>query len=88
MKPASRVFKALCDETRFKLVENLLCGEKCVCELIKPTGRAQSTVSLQLRKLESEGIVESRRAGKNIYYQLKDPRVSKIFKVLGYKVNG
>jgi ArsR family transcriptional regulator len=76
------VLKALSDETRFKIVEFLLDGEKCVCEIFPHVKRTQSTVSIQLSKLEKSGIVESRRDGKRIYYRIKDSRVRNILEVL------
>ena len=81
---ALRLLKGLSDGTRLKIVGFLLDGEKCVCKIIPHTGRAQSTVSLQLRKLESLGLLKSRRDGKKIYYKIKDYQICDIFKALGY----
>lgn len=78
------ILKALSDETRLKIVEFLLDGEKCVCKIVPHAKRAQSTVSIQLGKLESRGILESRRDGKKIFYKIKDYRVCDVFKALGY----
>lgn len=85
MKEMLTILKALSDETRLKIVEFLLDGEKCVCEIVPHTKRTQSTVSIQLRKLESWGILESRRDGKKIIYKIKDYRVCDIFKALRYQ---
>jgi len=82
MRESLKIFKALCDETRLKIVEFLLNGEKCVCEIVPFTKRAQSTVSIQLAKLESLGIVESRRKGKSVYYKIKNKKVMKILKII------
>ena len=82
MRESLKIFKALCDETRLKIVEFLLSGEKCVCEIVPFTKRTQSTVSIQLAKLESLGIVESRREGKSVYYKVSNPNVKKILKII------
>ena len=82
MRESLKIFKALCDETRLKIVEFLLNGEKCVCEIVPFTKRAQSTVSIQLAKLESLGIVESRREGRRMYYRLKNKKVREILRIL------
>jgi len=74
------LLKALSDGTRLKIVEFLLDGEKCVCEIFPHVKRTQSTVSIQLSTLENAGIVESRRDGKRIYYRIKDTRVRGILK--------
>ena len=77
-----RIFKALSDETRLKIVESLLNGEKCVCEIIPFTKRTQPTISIQLSKLENLGIVESRREGKSVYYKIKNKKVIKILEII------
>lgn len=82
MEEPLKIFKALCDETRLKIVEFLLGGEKCVCEIVSFTKRTQPTISIQLSKLEDLGIVESRREGKSIYYKIKNKKVIKILKII------
>jgi len=84
MKRGIEIFKALSDETRLKIVEFLLDGEKCVCEIFPHVKRTQSTVSIHLGKLENLGILESKRNGKKIYYKIRDYRVCDVFKALGY----
>ncbi len=86
MRESLKIFKALCDETRLKIVEFLLTGEKCVCEIVQFTKRTQSTVSIQLAKLESLGIVESRRKGRKIYYSIINEKVREILKMLDKKI--
>jgi ArsR family transcriptional regulator len=83
MKKELMIFKALSDETRLKIVLFLLDGERCVCEIMPYIDRAQSTTSLQLRKLENLGIVSSRRLGKSVYYKVASPDVIRVLKCLG-----
>jgi len=78
------ILKALSDGTRLKIVEFLLDGEKCVCEIFPAMKRSQSTISIQLGKLEKAGILASRRDGKKIFYRIKDYRVCDVFNALGY----
>lgn len=82
MKERLRVFKALSDETRLKIVEFLLEEEKCVCQIHPHVKRSQSTVSLQLKKLENLGVVKSRRKNKFVFYSLKDKRVKELLNAL------
>ncbi len=84
MKGPLKIFKALSDETRLKIVEALLKGEKCVCQIVPLTKRTQSTVSIQLSKLEDMGIVKSRREGKKIYYKVSSPKVKKILSKIDF----
>lgn len=74
------LFKALSDETRYRILELLLGGERCVCEIIPHLERTQSTVSLQLGKLEDWDILESRREGKKIFYKIKEPKIRNLLK--------
>lgn len=85
MKKALKILRALADETRFKILELLLDGEKCVCEIFPYVKRKQSTVSIQLKKLESLGIVKSKRKGRKVFYSIKEYSVFNILKVLEYK---
>ena len=85
MKQNLLLFKALSDQTRYKILELLLDGEKCVCEIFPHVKRTQSTVSIQLGKLENWDILVSRRDGKKIFYKLKDHTICDIFKAVGNK---
>lgn len=75
-----KLLKAISDETRFKILGFLLNGEKCVCEIFPHVQRTQSTVSTHLNKLESAGLLTSRREGQKIFYKIGDNRVFSIFK--------
>jgi ArsR family transcriptional regulator len=85
MRHELKIFKALSDETRLNIVEFLLDGEKCVCEIFPHMKRTQSTVSIHLGILEKAGILSSRRDGKRIYYRIKDPKVRSILNALKLK---
>lgn len=74
------MFKALSDGTRLKIVEFLLDGEKCVCEIFPHVDRTQSTTSIQLDVLKKAGILDSRKDGKRVYYFLKDDKVREILR--------
>ena len=84
MKELLKIFKALGDETRLKIVKFLLNGEKCVCEIVQYIKRNQSTVSIQLAKLENLGIVESRRDGKRVYYRISNLKVKNILSKIDF----
>ncbi len=87
MQEFLKIIKALRCETRLKIIELLLDGEKCVCEITSQIQRSQPTVSIQLSKLEMLGIVTSRRQGKNVYYRLTNDKVRKIVKILKEEEN-
>jgi len=78
------LLKALCEETRYRIVEVLLKGEKCACELPGLIGRTQSNTSMHLAKLLGSGVLKSRRDGKKIFYSIKNLKVCDVFKALGH----
>lgn len=61
---------ALADETRFRIVELLMEGERCVCDLMEELQAAQSRLSFHLRTLKDAGLVKDRREGRWNYYSL------------------
>ncbi|MEK6891729.1 MAG: metalloregulator ArsR/SmtB family transcription factor [Nanoarchaeota archaeon] len=78
------LFKALGEETKFRVLEILLNGEYCACEIPPLIKRAQSNTSMHLAKLQKWGIIKSRRDGKMIIYTIKDKKIFDIFETLGY----
>jgi ArsR family transcriptional regulator len=65
-----RLFHALSDETRLRLLEQLREGEQCVCELTDTFKTGQSRLSFHLRVLKDAGLVTDRPEGRWIYYSL------------------
>ena len=84
MKKNIELLKALADDTRYKIIEFLLEGEKCVCEIFPHVKRTQSTTSIQLDVLRKAGILDSRKEGKKVYYFISDKKVCEVFKALGF----
>jgi len=82
MKNKLQILKALADETRLNIVKYLEGGEKCVCEIFPYVQRTQSTVSAQLDILKKAGIVDSKKAGKKVYYFVSNKKISKILNSL------
>ena len=74
--------KLLANEERMLLLCQLSQGEMCVSELEAQLGIHQPTLSQQLGVLRNEGVVETRRQGKNIYYIVSDPALLEILAVL------
>jgi DNA-binding transcriptional ArsR family regulator len=65
--------RAFADQTRLTLAASLReGGELCVCDLAWISGRSQNLVSHHLRALRQEGLAESRRQGKIVFYSLTD----------------
>jgi len=72
-------FKVFGDTTRIKLLCALISSEMCVCDLSVLLNMNQSAISHQLRVLKQANLVKYRKAGKIVYYSLKDEHVEGIF---------
>ena len=79
---AVTALKLLANEDRLILLCQLSQGEMCVSELEEQLGIRQPTLSQQLGVLRNEGVVNTRRQGKNIYYSVADPAMLEIVAVL------
>ena len=66
----SRLFKALGDEVRLRMVALLSHGELCVCHITEALDLAQSNASRHLGILRAAGVVAHRRQDKWVYYRL------------------
>ncbi|MGB8168154.1 MAG: metalloregulator ArsR/SmtB family transcription factor [Chthoniobacteraceae bacterium] len=64
--------RLVADETRLRLLLLLQTEELSVVELQEILGMGQSRISSHLAQLRQAGLVQDRRAGKNIYYALTD----------------
>ncbi len=79
---ACRLMKALSNPDRLLLLCQLAQGEKCVSELEAMVGIGQPTLSQQLGVLRTEGMVRTRREGKNIYYSIASPQTLAVMQTL------
>jgi ArsR family transcriptional regulator, arsenate/arsenite/antimonite-responsive transcriptional repressor len=67
----AQLFHALSDEARLEIIEILLDGEHCVCDLMTHIDAAQSRLSYHLKVLKDAGLVTDRREGRWSYYTLQ-----------------
>ena len=65
-----RIFKALSDENRIRILKLQHNGEKCACNLLEELDITQPTLSHHMKLLCSCGIVKSRKEGKWMYYRI------------------
>ena len=63
-------FKAFCNSTRASIVEQLMSGEKCVCEIVAHVGGSQPLISHHLAVLRDAGFVTMRGQGARTYYAI------------------
>ena len=78
----AKVFKALCDQKRIAILEQLRSGEKCACVLREPMDLTQSGLSYHMKVLCDSGLVVSRQEGKWTHYRLSETGRDKAVKLL------
>nr|MDO8133896.1 metalloregulator ArsR/SmtB family transcription factor [Candidatus Njordarchaeum guaymaensis] len=78
----SRLFKALSDDSRIRILKLLMVRRMCVCEIMAALDIAQPTASHHLGLLEKEGLLERRKEGKWAYYSLANPKIVEAIKRL------
>ncbi len=71
LKP-ERLFRAVSDTTRLRILNLLLAGELCVCDIVAALDILQPTASRHLAYLRKTGLVTGRKEGVWAYYQLAE----------------
>ena len=79
---ACRLMKVLSNPDRLLLLCQLAQGERCPSDLEAELGIVQPTLSQQLGVLRDEGLVSTRREGKNIYYCINSTQATAVMGVL------
>jgi len=74
MKELEQYFKALADRNRLRILNLLLHGELCVCDIQFVLEASQPNVSRHLAYLKNSGLVLDRRDGFRIFYRLAEPK--------------
>ena len=77
----TRVYSALCDPSRLRMLALISKGEICVCHIHESLDLRQPTASRHLAYLRRAGLVEARRAGTWMHYRLAtfaDPVVAAV----------
>ncbi len=74
----ARLFHALADEIRLRIIERLLDGEQCVCDLTDALQTGQSRLSFHLKTLKYAGLLKDRPEGRWIYYSLNPDMLTEL----------
>ena len=65
-----RVMESLSDPIRINILELMMNGEICVCDIVKVTGLSQSKISYHIKILKDSGLICDRQEGRWVYYKL------------------
>jgi ArsR family transcriptional regulator len=74
MTELERCFKGLADRNRLRIVNLLLHGELCGCDIQYVLDNSQPNVSRHLTYLRNAGLVHDRRDGFRIFYRLAEQK--------------
>lgn len=69
----SRLFAALADPTRLRLLRLMHGREVCVCYFVEILKQGQPKISRHLAYLRNAGIVDARREGRWMHYSIRQP---------------
>lgn len=74
----AKIFKALSDPNRLKIIDILSCGEKCACDILENFEFTQPTLSHHMKVLIDCKLVKSRKDGLWNYYTLDNTSANKL----------
>ena len=74
--------KVFSNPIRLEILNLLRDREMSVTEIINKSKLSQANISQHLSIMKSKGIVMSERNGKNIYYKLSNPKITKAFDII------
>lgn len=81
LESLSVLFKILGEKTRINILWALDNHEMCVCDIANALDMTKSSISHQLAILRENGIVRSRKEGKEVYYTLDDEHIKKLYEI-------
>jgi DNA-binding transcriptional ArsR family regulator len=87
-KAQARLHRALGNEARLMIIQQLRRRERSAGELTRAVGLDQSTVSKHLSILLAAGLVENRKEGNVIHYRLLIPCVLDMFSCTSQVLRG
>ncbi len=82
LETAARVMRALAHPLRLAILQSLAGGEKTVTELYQALGCSQPMMSQQLRNLEQQQLISSRKEGTTKYCGIRNPDFLQLFHCL------
>jgi len=82
MNNLTKIFKALSDETRLRILSLMKEGEICVCDIADTLQMTQPNISFHLSILKEVGLIKDRKNGRWVHYSLNDDDIFTRFLLL------
>ncbi len=83
----ANLFRAFSEASRLAIVQELKAGECSVSEIVDALPTSQANVSKQLKMLHDAGVVSRRKEGTQVLYQIADPMVFELCRLVCDKLN-
>ena len=91
MEEKTKIFKALSDISRLRILKALQSKVLCACEIRELLNLANSTVSQHLKILRESGFIVEQKDGRWVNYQINprpsDQRINSILSSLDFWIN-
>ena len=81
-RQVAKMLRTMAHPVRLQILEALVSGPACVCELIVKTGRRQACISQHLMLLRQTGLVKRTRLGLNMRYELTSESTGSLLKCI------
>lgn len=78
----ANVCKVLANSKRLQILNFLRNNELTVTDLVNYMGIPKANISQHLTIMKDTGILDSRRAGKNVFYKISNKKVIKAFDLM------
>ena len=88
MRELVKVFKALSDKNRLRILKMLQRKKMCVCELAAALGITQPSVSRHLSLMKDAGLVGDKRNGPWIDYELCEEKMNQYAHIIQCHLKG
>jgi DNA-binding transcriptional ArsR family regulator len=87
LERVASMFRAFGEGTRLAILQELKDGEMTVSEMVDRMPTSQANVSKQLKGLHDAGLLSRRKQGARVLYQIADPMVFELCRLVCDKLN-
>lgn len=87
LERVANLFRAFSEASRLAIVQELKSGERSVSDIVDVLPTSQANVSKQLKMLHDAGVVSRRKEGTQVLYQIADPMVFELCRMVCDKLN-
>jgi ArsR family transcriptional regulator len=83
----AEILKSLSSARRLQIINLLSYGEMCVCDLTENLDVSQPNISHHLKVLKNAGLIQSKKNGKWVFYELNQEKLDKLQNDLDFIIN-